>query len=192
MEIKKEKIIPVAVSADTAWRFMENLDAVAACFPGAAITQKIDDNKFNGTVTVKIGPVTSTFNGILEIRERNAATRTLIAVGSGGDRASRATVELHAAVAETGPGTAAVAGKTTVNVTGKLVSVAGRMIGTVADKLIEEFAKNFADRVKTFDNAQTQAQPHGPERPQNLNLLSTLFGAFWARLKALMRLHAEK
>lgn len=192
MEIKKEKIIPVAVSVDTAWRFMENLDAVAACFPGAAITQKIDDNKFNGTVTVKIGPVTSTFNGILEIRERNAATRTLIAVGSGGDRASRATVELHAAVTETGPGTAAVAGKTTVNVTGKLVSVAGRMIGTVADKLIEEFAKNFADRVKTFDNVQTQAQPHASEQPQNLNLLSTLFDAFWARLKAFMRRRAEK
>jgi len=192
MEIKKEKNIPVAVSADTAWRFMENLDAVAACFPGAAITQKIDDNKFNGTVTVKIGPVTSTFNGILEIRERNAATRTLIAVGSGGDRASRATVELHAAVTETGPGTAAVTGKTSVNVTGKLVSLAGRMIGTVADKLIDEFAKNFADHVKTFDNAQAQAQPCVPEKPQNLNLLSTLFGAFWARLRSLMGGRAAK
>jgi len=37
------------------------------CVPGAKITEQIDETTFEGTVTVKLGPVVTNFKGLVKM-----------------------------------------------------------------------------------------------------------------------------
>ena len=56
MEVKLDKRYPVAASVDQAWAVLRDIRAVAACMPGAQITEQIDETHFKGTVKSKVGP----------------------------------------------------------------------------------------------------------------------------------------
>ncbi|MFZ9551804.1 MAG: SRPBCC domain-containing protein, partial [Hylemonella sp.] len=60
-------------SAQQAWRLLQSIESVAACMPGAKITERLDDSHYKGTVTVKFGPATMSFRGEIEVREVNPA-----------------------------------------------------------------------------------------------------------------------
>jgi len=40
MNVKIEKTYPMPCPAEVAWEFLQNLEAVAACMPGAKITER--------------------------------------------------------------------------------------------------------------------------------------------------------
>ena len=45
------------------WAFLTDPHRVAKCLPGAAITDKLDEKTYNGTMTVKVGPISSSYRG---------------------------------------------------------------------------------------------------------------------------------
>ena len=59
--------------ADATWAFLQDIEAVAACMPGAAITQRLPNGALKGTVTVRLGPATMSFRGEVESRDTDAA-----------------------------------------------------------------------------------------------------------------------
>jgi len=77
MKVRLERSFPLPGSADTAWALLQDIDAVAACMPGAKITERIDERHFKGTVAVKFGPASMGFRGDVEVLAIDAATRTL-------------------------------------------------------------------------------------------------------------------
>jgi uncharacterized protein len=61
MEITKTfrvKAPPAAV-----WAFLTDPQRVARCLPGAALGEQLDDKTYTGTMTVKVGPVSSSYKG---------------------------------------------------------------------------------------------------------------------------------
>ena len=77
MKVELEKIFPIPGSAEAAWDFLQNIEAVAACMPGAAITERLPGGGYKGTVTVRIGPATMSFRGEVEVRDIDPAARSL-------------------------------------------------------------------------------------------------------------------
>ncbi len=63
MKVQIDKTYPLPCSAEIAWEFLQNIEAVAACMPGARITERIDADRYKGTVTAKVGPATMSFRG---------------------------------------------------------------------------------------------------------------------------------
>ena len=53
--------------------------------PGAKITERLDDGRYKGTVTVKLGPATMSFRGEVEVRDLDPAAMTLRLLGKGTD-----------------------------------------------------------------------------------------------------------
>ena len=45
------------------WRFMEDVERVVACMPGAALTVPLRDGRPEGRIALKLGPTASTFAG---------------------------------------------------------------------------------------------------------------------------------
>ena len=57
------------------WTFLIDPEKVARCLPGAAITGKLDEKTWQGTMTVKVGPVSSSYKGKVafeKLRARSA------------------------------------------------------------------------------------------------------------------------
>jgi carbon-monoxide dehydrogenase small subunit len=66
------------------WRIFADIPLVAACLPGAALTEH-DAQSAKGTMTVKLGPITAAFGGSAAIERDDAAMRGIIR-GAGNDR----------------------------------------------------------------------------------------------------------
>ena len=58
MGMQIEKSFVVKAPAGAVWEVLTDPYKVASCLPGAAITEKVDEQAYTGTMTVKVGPVT--------------------------------------------------------------------------------------------------------------------------------------
>jgi carbon monoxide dehydrogenase subunit G len=162
MKVKLEKTFPMPASAETAWGLLQDILGVAGCMPGAKITERIDERHYKGTVAVKFGPASMSFRGEVEVKAIEPATMTLQLVGTGTDStgSSGAAMDLTARV-EAGDATSCkLVGVSEVSMSGKAATFGGRMMGSVADQVLKQFAANFAAQVQA-----RQAQPPEPPAP---------------------------
>jgi uncharacterized protein len=60
-------------SVDDVWAYLLDVERITPCLPGAALTDTVDDRHWKGKVDVKFGPVSMTFNGTVEMEERDDA-----------------------------------------------------------------------------------------------------------------------
>jgi carbon-monoxide dehydrogenase small subunit len=68
----------------TVWDAFADIPAVAACLPGAALTEH-DAHAVKGKMSVRLGPISATFAGSAVIERDDAALRGIIR-GAGSDR----------------------------------------------------------------------------------------------------------
>ena len=74
MAIKIEKQFELDAPIDRVWAFMTDPYRVVSCLPGAAITEKLDERTYSGTITVKVGPVTVNYKGKAQFERVDPAT----------------------------------------------------------------------------------------------------------------------
>jgi uncharacterized protein len=150
VKVQLDKSFPLPAAADAAWEFLQQLEAVAQCMPGAAITERIDEQRFKGTVSVRVGPASLSFRGEVEVKEIDPTTRTLRLLAKGTDTTggSGASMDLTARIDPAGDASSLV-GSSEVSMSGKAAAFGGRMLGAVADQVLKQFADNFAAQVAT-------------------------------------------
>jgi hypothetical protein len=163
MKVELEKSFPMPGSAAVAWEFLQNIEAVAGCMPGAKITERLDDGRFKGTVTVKVGPVTISFRGEVEVRDIDPARMSLRLLGKGTDSTgtSGASMDLDARIEAAEGGLSNLVGASEVSMSGKAAAFGGRMMSSVAEQILKQFAANFAAQVSALSAAG--AVPHPAE-----------------------------
>jgi carbon monoxide dehydrogenase subunit G len=149
VKVELEKTFPLPSAPEAAWRLLQDVEAVASCMPGAAITERMDDAHYKGTVRVKVGPVTLAFRGDIEVRGVDAATRTLRLYASGSDTtgSSAGSMDLTARIDPVDGGLSSLNGQSVVSLSGKAAAFGGRMVNSVADQILAQFAGNFATRL---------------------------------------------
>ncbi|MCZ2440768.1 MAG: SRPBCC family protein [Burkholderiales bacterium] len=198
MEVKLDKRWPIAVGVEQAWAVLSDIRATAACMPGAAITEQVDDTHYRGTVRTRIGPAQMQFGGEIEVKALDAATRSMQMLGKGADKSgSSASMDLTARLepAET-PDTSILTGTATVVVSGKLAQFGNRLLVPVSDAMLAQFADNFraaaAAVAATADAAagagETVASPGPAAAPapvRELNALALMWQVFKAWLARL-------
>jgi carbon monoxide dehydrogenase subunit G len=145
MEVKLEKVWPLEATRDQAWAVLSDVRAVAACMPGAQITEQVDATHFKGQMRSKVGPALMVFLGEVEVLALDPAAMRLEMMGKGADKGgSAATMKLTARL-EPGadPAEAILAGDAVVTVSGKLAQFGGRLLVPVADAMLAQFAEHF-------------------------------------------------
>src|SRR5688572_8808841 len=85
MGLRIEKSFTVKAPAPAVWELLTDPRRAAACLPGAAITGQVDERTYAGTVTVKVGPVSTSYRGRVCFERLDAAEGTAEVVGSGQD-----------------------------------------------------------------------------------------------------------
>jgi uncharacterized protein len=159
MKVELEKSFPMPGSAVVAWAFLQNIEAVAGCMPGAAITERTASGGYKGTVTVRVGPATMSFRGEVEVRDIDPAAHSLRLLGKGTDSTgtSGAAMDLAARIEAIDAGSSTLVGKSEVSMSGKAAAFGGRMMTSVADQVLKQFADNFAAQVAALAAQPTAA-----------------------------------
>jgi carbon monoxide dehydrogenase subunit G len=157
--------------------------------PGAKITERIDERHYKGTMSVKFGPASMAFRGDVEVSEIEPSTKTLRLFGKGTDTtgSSGASMDLTARVAAVDAASCNLVGTSEVSMRGKAATFGGRMMSSVADQVLKQFAANLAAQVQALQAQQTSPAaavpaPHS-EVPSQLNGLALI----WAIIKDWLR-----
>src|SRR4029079_11509078 len=97
----------VAEPLDRVWAFFDDVPQVAACLPGAELTDDLGDDAYAGTVGVRMGPVKLAFAGKAKILERADAAKRMVIDAAGADEKGRgqAAMTITAQLAASGSGT---------------------------------------------------------------------------------------
>jgi carbon monoxide dehydrogenase subunit G len=189
MQVNLDKTFPIAAPQGTAWKFLQDIPGVAGCMPGAEITESLDENNYKGRIKAKIGPATMAFNGDIEIKGIDADKHELHLIGHGQDTkgTSSATMDLTARVVSTGEGQCELKGEAVVSVTGKAASLGGRMMTQVADQILNQFGKNFANNVMAMGEGEeaAEAREELSEQPKELNGLAFAWSVIVGLLRSL-------
>ena len=191
MKVELDKVFKIEAPAPVAWQFLQRIEAVAACMPGAEITEQIDQHNYKGKVKSRIGPATMAFDGDIEIKGMDPEKRELRLRGSGQDTkgTSSASMDLTAWVIDGDEAGCELKGRAEVNVNGKVASLGGRMMNQVADQILDQFGKNFADNVIAAggDERAAEAREQLAAKPRELNALALAWSVLLGLLKRLFR-----
>ena len=157
MKVKLDKSFPMECAPAIAWEFLQDVEAVAGCMPGANITEKVDETRHKGTVKVKVGPATMSFRGEVEVRDIEPEKRSLRLIGKGTDStgSSGASMDLVARIDDADGGLCELVGSSEVTMSGKAAAFGGRMMNSVADRILQQFAENFGNRVAALQEQQS-------------------------------------
>src|SRR6266511_4395247 len=159
MRLEHSFVVPVPV--DQAWGVLLDVERIAPCMPGAALTEYSGDD-FAGTVRVKLGPVNLLYKGSGRFLERDEAARRVVLEASGRDTRSAgtaaATVTSTLHPADDGTRVDVV---TDLNVTGRPAQFGRGMLADVSGKLIGQFAACLAEQLSA-EPAAVAAEPAAP------------------------------
>lgn len=159
MQVTLDKQYPVAAGVDAAWAVLSNIQELATCMPGATITEQVDASHFKGHVRVKVGPAVAAFAGTIEVLEVHAASHTLKMMGKGADKGgSSASMELRASLLPTEGGHCTLQGRAEVIVNGKFAQFGGRMMTSVSDMILAQFAETFSQKAQALQGVAPGAQ----------------------------------
>ena len=167
MKVQLDKTFPMPSSPAIAWEFLQDVEAVAGCMPGAKLTEQLSENSHKGTVTVKLGPATMSFRGEVEVQDIDATTQSLRLIGKGTDSSGNSGVSMNllARIEAVDGGLSQLVGSSEVSVSGKAAAFGGRMMDAVADKILQQFADNFAAEVAALQNPESGAAEVGDDEP---------------------------
>ncbi len=160
MAFEITKTFVVKAPPDAVWAFLTDPQRVARSLPGAAITEKVDEKTWLGTMTVKVGPVQSSYRGKAVFERLDPTTRTAEIVATGQDVRGRggADMRLTSSVKELEPGEVEVSAVAKVNVTGILAQMGRGMIQDVSDQLFQVLSQRMrAELEATSAPPSTQA-----------------------------------
>ena len=141
--------------AERAWQLLHDIERVAACMPGARITERVDERHYKGAVAVRFGPANLSFRGEVEVTAIEPQSRTLRLLGKGTDAGggSAASLDLTARIETVDASSCNLTGRSEVSISGRVATFGARMADAVSEQVLRQFAANFSAAL------QAQATP---------------------------------
>jgi len=157
MLIKNE--FEVAEPVEKVWLFFDNIPQVAACLPGAELTEDLGDDKYKGKVAVRMGPVRLQFAGTADITERDEAAKRVTVHASGADEKGRGQASMVVTATLTRAGRGTKVGVTQdLQLSGAAAQYGRGMISDVSAVLMRDFSANMQDRIGRLDRGESAQQ----------------------------------
>ncbi len=199
-----ENSLRIAMPPDQLLPLLEDLERIAPCLPGATITERVDERTYKGRVTVKVGPVTVSYDGTMTVVDVDRQARRLTMRGEGRDPKgagnAKATITMTVEEGESGGSVGRI--QSDVAITGRVAQFGRGLMQDVADRLLTQFADCVEKSLTpvpapgpapelTGDEPAAAAGPAAPSRPapapppQSVGMLGILLGVLWKRIRAI-------
>ena len=146
MKLENEFTVPAPI--ERAWEVLLDVERAAACLPGAAI-EGSEGDEHTGTMTIKIGPITTRYSGTVKIEEADETARRAVmrahARDSRGQGTAAATITSTMEAVEGGT---RVHVETDMRVTGPAAQFGRGVMQDVSAKLMTRFAECLASQME--------------------------------------------
>jgi uncharacterized protein len=143
MALNFDHSFTVNAPVERVWAYLTDPYKVAAALPGAAITEKIDDQNYGGTLTVKVGPVAAKYKGAIRFEALDKEKGRAELSGRGQDTGGRggADMKMTSQITEQEGGQTQIQFHSTVNVTGMMAQFGRGLIADVSNQMFSRFSE---------------------------------------------------
>jgi len=164
MELTHSFTVPA--SLEDTWEAFNNLEMVAGCFPGAAITS-VEGDSFKGTAKVKLGPVALQYAGAGSFLERDDAAHRFVLEAKGKDKRGNGTAgaTVTAVLTPAGPDSTSAEVVTDLTITGKPAQFGRGVIQDVSDKILGQFVDCLQSKLAGVEEVPAAPPAPAPEAP---------------------------
>jgi len=141
---------------DKVWAFFDDVPRVAACLPGAELTEDLGNDKYLGRVGIRMGPVKLSFTGTADIVDRDDVAHRIVVDAKGADEKGRgqASMAVTAALVST-PGGTRVDVAQNLQLSGAAAQYGRGMISDVSAVLMRDFAVNLQNRIAAVERGES-------------------------------------
>lgn len=182
MAMKMQGEVEMPASREVVWDKLNDPEVLKVCIPGCQSLEKTSDTSFQAVAKNKIGPVSATFKGRVELSDLDPPNGYRIAGEGDGGIAGFAKGGARVTLEPAGEGTKLIY-DVEAQVGGKIAQLGARLIDGVAKKLADQFFTNFVAAVAgpaPVEQAADEAPaPSAGEAPQGekKGIFGRLFGA---------------
>jgi uncharacterized protein len=166
MQVRISKTFEVQRPIAQVWAFLSDPKKVATCIPGAEITESLDNNRYLGTITAKVGPVLTNYKGELIVERLDAANYEIALLGKGTELKGKgsATMKMTGKLRALPDGGTEVAGTSEISITGLLAQFGSRVVEEVSNQMFAEFSSSLQQTLLQSKGAVTAEEPAKPLR----------------------------
>jgi uncharacterized protein len=145
MKIQNE--IEISAPPDELFDLLSDPERVAPCMPGASLEGK-DDDSYKGTVKLKVGPITASYQGTLHFVELDRENRRAVMKASGQETSGQGNAEATITASVSGSDSQSVLSmETDMEVRGKAAQFGRGALGNVSQKILQQFARNLESQM---------------------------------------------
>jgi uncharacterized protein len=137
-----EESFTVHTPVDRLWAFIQDVERIAPCMPGAELTDVVDDRTWKGKVHVKFGPVQMTFGGTVVMEERDDATHRAKLSAKGSEQRGKgvANAKVESWLEPAGDDGTTVHIRSDITITGAAAQMSRGLLPEVSKLLTKQFA----------------------------------------------------
>jgi uncharacterized protein len=137
-----EDTFTVRTPIDRLWAFIQDVERIAPCLPGAELTEVVDERTWKGKVHVKFGPVQMAFAGTVVMEERDDAAHraTLSAKGTEQRGKGVASAKVESWLEPAGEEGTAVHIRSEITITGAAAQLSRGLLPEVSKLMTKQFA----------------------------------------------------
>lgn len=188
MAIEIRESFQVQAPIDRVWRFVMDPEQVAACMPGAALEKVLDERNFEGSISVKLGAITTRYKGRIELTEVDERAHAVKMVAEGRETGGGVVRATFSSRLESLPdGRTQVVAEASIDVTGRIRQLGRGMIQGVSHQLFQQFVTRTRQRLEgpgAASEPEASAAEREPLRigPLILRTLGSAIARFLRRL----------
>lgn len=138
-----EDTFTVHTPVDRLWAFLQDVERIAPCMPGAELTETVDDHTWKGRVHVKFGPVQMTFSGTVSMDERDDAAHRAKLTAKGTEQRGKgaASAAVESWLEPAGDDGTRVNIRSDITITGAAAQLSRGLLPDVSKLLTKKFAE---------------------------------------------------
>ncbi|WP_017609523.1 SRPBCC family protein [Nocardiopsis xinjiangensis] len=155
--MKLEKSTFVEASPEEVFTAVNDVERVVTCVPGAALDGR-DGDAYQGNVKVKVGPISAAYSGTVRFLDVDADQHTLRVQARGSEAGGSGDAEAEVTLGVTErEGGSVLSIEADLLIRGKIAQFGKAAIGTVSDRLLQQFADNLSRMLREGSGAEPAA-----------------------------------
>jgi len=139
----------IAAPKAKVWDFLMDVPRVSQCVPGVQDVKPLDADNFEGTLKIRVGPISLSLVGKITMEQRDASAGKAEMVAQASDRKVGGAVQAKMGMQldELGPSESKLTISTNANVMGKIGEFGQPVIRKKAEQMMAEFTENVKKQV---------------------------------------------